>query len=46
MRKTGNKPDSMKMYRNEKTQGLLRMILSIEFICQRLTFFQTFHQGV
>ena len=29
-KKSGNKPNSMKMYRNEKTQGLKRMILFIE----------------
>ena len=30
MGKTGNKSDSMKLYQDEKTQGLQNVILSIE----------------
>ena len=38
MGKTGNKSNGMKMYRDEKAQGLQRMILFIE-ICTNVKHF-------
>ena len=43
MLKTGNKSDCMKMYRDEKTQGLHRSILFVELFANVKRFgFQTF----
>ena len=47
LRKTGNKSDNMKIFRDEKTQGLKRMIEFVEIFAniKRFAFFD-FHQGV